>query len=414
MTTQEQQIWDSQQAMLKSLAESLRILTEQSEKKDKLIESLEARIKELTARIAWFQRQMFGRKSEKLAALDPNQLSLFDQPEIPTEVKQAQEEATAQIEKETPEDKKIKRRNRKMMEDLPVLKREVLEPKDIDLTRYKKIGEEVTRLVEFEPGKLYIHEIVRPKYGLRNPMEQQEGEPGIMIAAMPLLPIFHGIAAPSLLTEVLLQKYEYHIPFYRQAQQFRHLGLKVSDKTIDGWFKPVAETLEPLYNLLVAEVFKADYIQSDETTTPVINHKKEKAVKEYLWMIRAVQERLRIFHYEDGSRAGAVIETLANQHHYKGYIQCDGYTGYETAFRSNPGVQLVNCMAHIRRHFESALEENKTAAEYAIGEIQKLYKIERICDEKNLSTDERKQKRQELARPIMVGLKAWMESEGVK
>ena len=414
MTAQEQQIWDSQQVMLKSLAESLRILTEQSEKKDKLIESLEARIKELTARIAWFQRQMFGRKSEKLAALDPNQLSLFDQPEIPTEVKQAQEEATAQIEKETPEDKKIKRQNRKMMEDLPVLKREVLEPKDIDLTRYKKIGEEVTRLVEFEPGKLYIHEIVRPKYGLRNPMEQQEGEPGIMIAAMPLFPIFHGIAAPSLLTEVLLQKYEYHVPFYRQAQQFRHLGLKVSDKTIDGWFKPVAETLEPLYNLLVAEVFKADYIQSDETTTPVINHKKEKAVKEYLWMIRAVQERLRIFHYEDGSRAGAVIETLANQHHYKGYIQCDGYTGYETAFRSNPDVQLVNCMAHIRRHFESALEENKTAAEYAIGEIQKLYKIERICDEKNLSTDERKQKRQELARPIMVGLKAWMESEGIK
>ena len=67
-----------------------------------------------------------------------------------------------------------------------------------------------------------------------------------------------------------------------------------------------------------------------------------------------------------------------------------------------------------KSHFESALEENKTAAEYAIGEIQKLYKIERICDEKNLSTNERKQKRQELARPIMVGLKAWMESEGVK
>ena len=200
--------------LLKTNASQVELLSKQSAQ----IESLEQRIKELTARIAWFQRQMFGRKSEKLAALDPNQLSLFDQPEIPTEVKQAQEEATAQIEKETPEDKKIKRRNRKMMEDLPVLKREVLEPKDIDLTLYKKIGEEVTRLVEFEPGKLYIHEIVRPKYGLRNPMEQQEGEPGIMLAAMPLLPIFHGIAAPSLLTEVLLQKYEYHIPFYRQAQ----------------------------------------------------------------------------------------------------------------------------------------------------------------------------------------------------
>ena len=95
-------------------------------------------------------------------------------------------------------------------------------------------------------------------------------------------------------------------------------------------------------------------------------------------MIRTVQERLRIFHYEDGSRAGAVIETLANQHHYKGYIQCDGYTGYETAFRSNLDVQLVNCMAHIRRHFESALEENKTAAEYAETLQDRAYVMRRI------------------------------------
>jgi len=77
-------------------------------------------------------------------------------------------------------------------------------------------------------------------------------------------------------------------------------------------------------------------------------------------------------------------------------------------------VQLVNCMAHIRRHFEQALDENKSAAEFALGEIQKLYHIERTCTEANMSDDERKKKRQELARPIMEHLKAWMETEGVK
>lgn len=414
MTAQEQQILDTMQEAMKSQAESLRILTEQSAKKDKMIESLEQQVKELTAQLAWFQRQMFGRKSEKLAAIDPNQLSLFGQPEIPAEVQQAQQEATAQIEKETPEDKKVKRQNRKMIEDLPVLKREIIEPEGIDLTVYKKIGEEVTRVVEFEPGKLYIREIIRPKYGLRNPMEQAVNQVGIMIAPMPMLPIFHGIAAPSLLSEVLLQKYEYHVPFYRQAQQFRHLGLKVSDKTIDGWFRPTATMLEPLYKVLVEEVFRSWYLQSDETTTPVVDHEKEKAVKEYLWMIRAVQERLRIFYYEEGSRAGEVIKGLAEKNHFKGYVQCDGYTGYETAFRNNPDVQLVNCMAHIRRHFEAALGENKEAAEHAIAEIQKLYNVEHICDKQGLSADERKQKRQELALPIMNGLKAWMETEGLK
>ena len=69
-------------------------------------------------------------------------------------------------------------------------------------------------------------------------------------------------------------------------------------------------------------------------------------------------------------------------------------------------------MAHIRRHFEQALEENKQAAEYAIGEIQKLYQVERIC--KDLTDEERKQKREELARPIMVAFRAWMETEGLK
>lgn len=94
--------------------------------------------------------------------------------------------------------------------------------------------------------------------------------------------------------------------------------------------------------------------------------------------------------------------------------QCNGFAGYETAFRDNPDVQLVNCMAHIRRHFEQALDENRSAAEFALREIQKLYQIERNYTEQNLSDEEQKEKREELARPIMEHLKAWMETDGLK
>ena len=86
-------------------------------------------------------------------------------------------------------------------------------------------------------------------------------------------------------------------------------------------------------------------------------------------MVRAFQEQIRIFHYDEGSRAGAVIETLAKEHHLKGYMQCDGFGGYEAAFWGNSFVQLVNCMTCIFCHFESALEENKSVADYVIGEI---------------------------------------------
>ena len=73
-----------------------------------------------------------------------------------------------------------------------------------------------------------------------------------------------------------------------------------------------------------------------------------------------------------------------------------------------------NCMVHIRRHFEKALDENKAAAEYALTQIQHLYKIEHMCDDANLSFDERKEKRQQLSKPIMEAMKQWMETEGVK
>ena len=370
---------------------------------------LAAKNQELLAQVAYLQRMLFGRKSEKLPLIDPNQLSLFEE-SISAEVVKAQEAATEQIEKETVEDKKRKRCQRKMMENLKVIERIVLTPEGIDES-YKKIGEEVTRVVKYIPAQLGIVEYIREKYAKNN---SDNTKTDIKIASLPLFPINKSIADSTLLAETLLNKYEYHMPLYRQVQQYRHLGFQVNESTIDGWIKPTAELLRPLYKVLMSKIFKSTYIQSDETTVPVVDKQKHKASKEYLWMIRAAKERLRCFYYDDGSRAGAVIERLANEYHFKGYVQCDGFSGYKTAFRKNQDVQLVNCMAHIRRHFEQALEENRSAAEFALGEIQKLYQIERNCREQDLSDEQRREKREELARPIMEHLKAWMETEGVR
>ena len=376
--------------------------------------SLQRRIDELTAQVAWLNRQLFGRKSEKLAAYDPNQLSLFSgqMPDNASEIMAARDKAVESI-KETAEDKKRERKNRKMMEDLPVLERVVIEPEGIDLDLYKKIGEEVTRIVEHKPGQLYIKEIVRPKYGLRdNTALPPNGRKSIEIAAMPLLPIYKGIAGPTLLAEILLQKYEYHLPFYRQVQQLRHLGFKASESTIDGWFKPAVELLKPLYEVLKAEIMTSDYLQGDETVVPVQDKASHKTNKEYLWMVRSVEQRLVLFHYNNGSRSGTVIENLTKG--YKGYFQCDGFEGYESAFKTRPDVLIVNCMAHIRRHFEQALQENREMAEHALKEIQLLYRVEHECDDRNLTPEQRKEERLKKSKPVMDALKLWMETEGIK
>ena len=388
-----------------------------SENHKKEVDGLNARIKELTAQVAWLNRQLFGRKSEKLPIIDPNYPDLFAGmlPENAQQIADAHDEAVEKITK-TKEERRQEKKNRIMMEDLPVLEQVILTPDNLDMNLYKKIGQEVTRIVEHKPGQLYIKEIIREKWGLKdNTATAPKGMSGVLIAPMPLLPIYKGIAGASLLAEILLQKYEYHMPYYRQIKQYSHLGMKgLTESTVDGWFKQTMELLRPLYEVLKAEVMKADYVQADETTTPVINKETRKAAKEYLWMVRAVIQRLVLFHYDQGSRAGAVIESLANRYNFRGYLQCDGFAGYETAFKTSPDVWLVNCMVHIRRHFEQALDENRPMAEHGLTEIQHLYRIEHMCDDAGLSPEERKAKRQELARPIMEAMKLWMETEGVK
>ena len=403
---------------IEGLNASIASLSTTNKNQSEQIKNLQERIKELTAQVAWLNRQLFGRKSEKLRVYDPNMPDLFadEFSGLRQQAEEKRDEAVEKIEKESVEDVKRNRQNRKMIEDLPVLETDTIEPKGVDLSLYRRIGEEITKVVKHKPGMLYVKVIIRPKYALKDStLLPPAGPKGVEIAPMPLMPVDKCIADTSLLAEILLQKYEYHVPFYRQIQQYRHLGMKgLTESTLDGWFKKTVELLKPLYEELKREVFSCDYVQVDETTVPVINREKHKADKEYLWMVRSVMERLVIFHYDGGSRAGAVIESLANQYNFKGYLQCDGFAGYETAFKANPDVRLLNCLVHIRRHFEQALDENREMAQHALTQIQHIYKIERQCDEAGLSYDERRQKRQELARPIMEAMKVWMETEGIK
>ena len=403
---------------IEGLNASIASLSTTNKNQSEQIKNLQERIKELTAQVAWLNRQLFGRKSEKLRVYDPNMPDLFadEFSGLRQQAVEKRDEAVEKIEKESVEDVKRNRQNRKMIEDLPVLETDTIEPKGVDLSLYRRIGEEITKVVKHKPGMLYVKVIIRPKYALKDStLLPPAGQKGVEIAPMPLMPVDKCIADTSLLTEILLQKYEYHVPFYRQIQQYRHLGMKgLTESTLDGWFKKTVELLKPLYEELKWEVFSCDYVQADETTVPVINREKHRADKEYLWMVRSVMEKLVIFHYDGGSRAGAVIESLANQYNFKGYLQCDGFAGYETAFKTNPDVRLLNCLAHIRRHFEQALDENREMAQHALTQIQHVYKIERQCDEAGLSYDERRQTRQELSRPIMEAMKVWMETEGIK
>ncbi len=397
-----------------TLQENKRLLDENAELKSKLDKVLENQI-QLQSQLAWLMRKMFGSMSEKMAALDPNQLSLdFSGTNIPLQAQQtaieaAREAAELDIQKLSVKQQKATSRPLRsdVMKDLPTIE-VIIEPKGVDLSKYKRIGEEHTKVLEFKPGELYVTDYIRPKYALKDQISlPEDGQKSVVIAPMPLLPINKGIAGASLLTEILMQKYVFHLPFYRQIEQFKLSGVRLPASTVNGWFTASSQLLEPLYYFIRKRVLESGYIQVDETTVPVLDKEKHKANKEYLWVARAVKEKLLFFGYDNGSRSQATAAKLLNG--FKGYLQSDGFSGYNV-FEDDLDIILVACWAHCRRKFEESLAENKAMAEYALGQIQLLYKIERKAVEDNLSYEEIAIQRQKLAGPILDAFQGWLEA----
>lgn len=406
------QIIESLKEQLSAMAETNRKQNETIVSQVRTIEELRSTIVDLNASLAWLKRKVFGKMSEKCKPINNGDPMLpfdyGDLEQIEAEIEDARNKAVAQI--APPMSRvagKTSRRNRIVMDDLPVIT-VVIEPEGLDPDKYVKIDEEHTRTLEMKPGYLYVKDTVRPTYALRDDTEAIEnGRKSVITAPMPLMPIYKGMPGASMLTEVLLQKYVYHVPFYRQVKQLEHLGVKLSRKTLSGWFKPVCELLEPLYQVLKREVLSSDYIQVDETTLPVINHDRHKAAKEYIWIVRAAMPHLLFFHYDNGSRAQKVAAELLKP--FKGYLQCDGYSGYDI-FEDREEVRLCACLAHIRRHLESGKEENREYAMQGLKLIQDLYNVEHMADEQQLSYEDRAKLRLRLSKPVLDSFELWLKN----
>ena len=303
----------------------------------------------------------------------------------------------------------VKERNHPVRKPLPEdLPREEchIYPEHIDLENCTELEPEITELLERQPARWYVRRIIRHKYVLTD--KGMDFEKQIVTAPMPVLPIAKSYAGSTLLADIVIDKYVNHLPFYRQIQMFKQQGISISPATINGWFRDVADLMRPTYYRLKELVLGSDYIQSDETTIPIINNEKKKTIKGYIWMIRAVILDLVFFHYDHGSRAQKVALGLFKD--YQGVIQTDGYAVYDI-YENKKGVLPIGCWAHCRRLYQEALKEDKARAEYALEQIGLLYDVERRADQEHLSYEQRAELRSRLSYPIMVAFEKWMLNE---
>ena len=392
------------------------LLTELAEKdkviarKDKKIKEQEDKIFKLEGQLAWLQRRMWGKMSEKFIPEHPDQrlIEWEGLERLPEE-----EEAAKSAEKEIDEMRQRQERRRQgiVKKRKPVRKPlpENLPHQYIDLypegyneEEWTIIGEpETSERLVFVPGSLTV--AVERRY-----TAIRKSDSKIETAPVPLHPIAKSYATPSLLTELIIGKYADHLPFYRQIEMFKRMGVTLPAATVNDWFFEVADLMRPLYYRIKELVLHSDYVQCDETTIPIVDNEKHRAVKGYLWDVRAVMLKLLFFHYDHGSRAQTVA--LALFHEYKGALQTDGYGAYEV-FENKEGVLLLGCWVHARRYFERALNNDKDRAEYGLAQIAKLYSVETEADDQHLSYEERAELRKRVAYPIMRAFEQWMVSE---
>ena len=381
-----------------------------------IISALEAENLNLKSQVAYLTRRLWGKSSERHINPNPFYPRLFEDDEITEEEKQAAEAAVKEIatfkEKTIKERIKLKPVRQALPEGLPC-KEEHLYPDMVDLENlesYDELPPEITQVLEHEPGKCYVRKIIRHKYVLKT-VKDDLVSPPIVTAPLPALPLPRSYAGATLLSELTVNKYVDHLPFYRQIQMFKREGLNLPASTINGWYKETANLLRPMYYRLQENVLGSDYIKADETTIPVIIDEKHSAVKSYLWLFRSVEDNTVFFHYDKGSRSNEVIAPLLKN--FQGALQTDGYDVY-SMYEKKEGVLLLGCWAHARRKFVEALNSDKERADYALSQIGLLYSVERKADTDNLTCEERMGLRNRLSLPILTILEKWLLKESGK
>lgn len=311
---------------------------------------------EAKAKLQALLKRYFGRSSEKL---DPNQLAL------------AWAAVEAELAAATPPPPPVARpprspsvRRAQRLEDLPVLETVVVDlpaEKKVapDGTALVKIREEVTNEVDYQPGKLFRRQIIRPVYA----SPAHCGVP--QVAPLPPRVIPGGQVGPGLIAHVLLSKYVGALPLYRQEAMLSRLGPMFTRQAMGEWVGQAAGLLRPFYDELKQLVRLSGYVQGDETPIRVLDPARPGAAREaWLWTFLAPGAKAVVFDFQLTRSHEPALAFLRD---FRGAFQTDGYAAYGKALDVLPvearaRIVHFNCMAHCRRVFVEALESGDDRA----------------------------------------------------
>lgn len=345
------------------------------------------------------QRAQFGRRSEKL---DPEQLALAFE-----DIEQAIAAGEAEDDKKDPAAARARADKRRagrgaLPAHLPRV-HVTIAPEDTDCPCCRSpmhvIGEDSAERLDVIPAQFRVVVTHRPKYACR------ACEEAVVQAPAPERLIKGGLPTEAMVASVLVAKYAWHLPLYRQSQMLAAQGLDIKRSVLAFWVGYAAAELAPVYLRLREHILTSGKIAVDETVAPVLDPGRGRTKKGYFWAIArddrpwgGTDPPAIAFSYAPGRGAVHALALL--------------YAAYKTiaAAAREEAIALAFCWAHLRRHFfDIAKGGDAPIAGEALERIAALYAIEKTI--RGASAEARRAVRQARSRPLVVALRAWLEHQ---
>jgi transposase len=360
-------------------------------------------------RIADLTRRLFGRKSEKTKHMRDVEMAaesgLFVKPDMPAN--------------EPGEFKERRRKERghkeKSIAHLP--EEEVIVQLPASERTCIKCGNEMKHLankyvrseIEYVPARLVKKKIYKEVCHCDCHDPEFEAKP-IVSAVLVQQPLPKTVATPSLLAQIIHQKFSLYVPIYRQNDDWKRLGLPTTIRTMYSWINHSAtEVLLMVYDRLLYYLKLEDAIHSDETTFKI--NKDEKGTqmksKSYIWQLRTGVHSSKpvIYYHANKSRGQGTAQSLLES--FEGFCHVDMHYAYKKV----PGITLVGCIGHLRRYFFEAVEVvGKGAAATGLAYINEIFNLDRGFKDKE--PEQILKLRQEYSKPIFEDFYRWVESLG--
>ena len=405
--------------MINDLRKMIKTLQATVDAANKREEALTQERDNLKEEVDLLRKKLFGTSSEKRVLDIPGQLNFFNEAELAQDPALAQlEELEASAPEKTPKKRKTRVTDAERFKGIPVVK-EYLDLSETEKncpvcgTALKQIGEEfVRRELIFIPAKLKIREYYSRNYEC--PQCSQHGIPVIKKGKDGKPHMLYGMASTGTVAWVMYQKFCNGLPYFRQEKDWKQYGASITRATMANWVIQNSEAFFlPMYEFFHRKLLEREFAMADETPLQVLHEPDRRAqTKSYMWLFRSGEDGsppIILYKYSETRAGDNAVDFL---HGFKGYLMCDGYSGYNKV----PDAKRTACWAHIRRYLTDAIPKGKALdytqpAVQGVMYINQLFHLEDVIKKKYTSFDAIKKARLEKEKPVVEGFLSWLDQQ---